>query len=56
MGWERKFSVIHAGLFLHLFNRPQQLVACSRILNMLKDEKGALFVGEMVGYEGGHGS
>lgn len=52
-GWEDNFAVIHAGLFLHLFNWEQQVVVCRRIVRMLKREKGALFVGEMAGCAGG---
>jgi hypothetical protein len=52
-GWENKFTVIHAGLFLHLFNWDQQVLVCTKIVKMLKKEKGALFVGEMVGCHGG---
>jgi hypothetical protein len=52
-GWEGKFSVVHAGLFLHLFNREQQIEVCERVVRLLKEEKGALFLGEMVGCQGG---
>lgn len=53
LGWENKFSIIHAGLFLHLFNWEQQLLVCEKIIKLLKEEKGALFLGEMVGCQGG---
>lgn len=52
-GWEHKFTIVHAGLFLHLFNWEQQLFVCERIVKLLKEEKGALFLGEMVGCQGG---
>jgi hypothetical protein len=52
-GWEEKFKVVHAGLFLHLFDRKQQLEVCSRILKMLEVGKGSMFLGEMVGCRGG---
>lgn len=52
-GWEQKFGVIHAGLFLHLFDWDQQLVVCEKIVKLMSKEKGSLFLGEMVGCEGG---
>jgi hypothetical protein len=52
-GWENKFRVIHAGLFLHLFKWEQQVVVCEKIVKLLGKEKGSIFVGEMVGVEGG---
>ncbi|PMD31612.1 hypothetical protein L207DRAFT_591559 [Hyaloscypha variabilis F] len=52
-GWQEKFKVIHAGLFLHLFDREQQLEVCARILKMLEVGKGSMFLGEMVGCRGG---
>jgi SAM-dependent methyltransferase len=53
LGWENKFSIIHAGLFLHLFNWERQLLVCEKIVKLLKDEKGSMLVGEMVGCQGG---
>jgi len=52
-GWERKFTFIHAGLFLHLFDWERQVAACEQIIRLLKEEKGAMFLGEMVGCQGG---
>jgi hypothetical protein len=52
-GWEGKFGIIHAGLFLHLFNWKQQLAVCEKIIRLMSDERGTLFLGEMVGCEGG---
>ncbi|KUJ23738.1 uncharacterized protein LY89DRAFT_603944 [Mollisia scopiformis] len=52
-GWEGRFSIIHAGLFLHLFNWEQQLTVCEIIAKLLKEEEGAILVGEMVGCQGG---
>jgi hypothetical protein len=52
-GWENKFTVIHAGLFLHLFNRDQQIAVCERVVKLMKMEKGSMFLGEMVGCRGG---
>jgi len=50
--WGGKFEIIHAGLFLHLFNWDQQLSVCDKIVKLISKEKGALFLGEMVGCEG----
>ena len=52
-GWEGKFGIIHAGLFLHLFDWNRQLAVCDAIVKLMRKEKGALFLGEMVGCEGG---
>lgn len=52
-GWEGKFTIIHAGLFLHLFTWEQQLLVCSRVVTLLKADRSALFVGEMIGRKGG---
>lgn len=49
VGWEGKFKVIHAGLFLHLFSWEKQLIVCERVIKLLEKEKGALFVGETAG-------
>ena len=51
--WEDKFTVVHAGLFLHLFNWEQQIAICEKVVRMLKKEKGSMFVGEMAGCKGG---
>jgi hypothetical protein len=54
-GWEGKFGIIHAGLFLHLFDYNQQITVCGKIIKLLSKEKGSMFLGEMVGCEGsGH--
>jgi len=52
-GWENKFKVVHAGLFLHLFSWEQQVVVCEKIVKLLGKEKGSIFLGEMVGCKGG---
>lgn len=52
-GLEGKFRVLHAGLFLHLFSRGQQLVVCEKIVKLLSEEKGSVFLGEQVGCLGG---
>ncbi len=45
--------MIHTGLFLHLFNREQQLEVCKIIVKLLDGQPGALYLGEMVGCKGG---
>lgn len=52
-GWEERFGIVHAGLFLHLFDWDQQLAVCEKIIRLMSGEKGSLFLGEMVGCEGG---
>jgi len=52
-GWEAKFKVVHAGLFLHLFTWDQQVAVCEKIVKLLSDEEGAMFLGEMLGCKGG---
>lgn len=52
-GWENKFGVIHAGLFLHLFSWEQQIAVCCTIVKLLDRSSGSLFLGEMVGCAGG---
>ncbi|TGO31421.1 hypothetical protein BHYA_0885g00010 [Botrytis hyacinthi] len=47
------FSIIHASLFMHLFTWDQQLLVCANIVKLLKNNEGALFVGCMVGKQGG---
>ncbi|PVH83973.1 hypothetical protein DL98DRAFT_569337 [Cadophora sp. DSE1049] len=51
--WERSFTVIHAGLFLHLFNLQQQTEVCKTVIKLLSCQSGSLFLGEMVGCRGG---
>lgn len=51
--WQGKFRVLHAGLFLHLFSREQQLAVCEKIVKLLSDENGSVFLGEQVGCLGG---
>lgn len=52
-GWENKFSYIHAGLFLHLFNWEQQIRVCCTIVKLLASSSGSCLIGEMVGCRGG---
>ena len=52
-GWDGKFRIVHAGLFLHLFSWDQQLAVCEKVIRLMSEEKGTLFLGEMVGCESG---
>lgn len=52
-GWNAKFTIVHAGLFLHLFNWEQQVDVCTTIISLLSPLLGAIFLGEMVGCAGG---
>jgi hypothetical protein len=52
-GWESKFKIVHAGLFLHLFDWEHQILVCEQIVKLLSVEKGAMFLGEMMGCRGG---
>lgn len=51
--WEGRFTVIHAGLFLHLFNLQQQIEVCKMVTKLLSGRPGSIFLGEMVGCRGG---
>jgi SAM-dependent methyltransferase len=46
---EGKMDIVHAGLFLHLFDWPEQVSACERIVQVLKAEPGALVLGQQMG-------
>ncbi|CAD6448969.1 cd15cb82-5439-4713-a241-14344beb6276 [Sclerotinia trifoliorum] len=48
-----QFSIIHCSLFMHLFTWEQQLLVCENVVRLLRNVEGALFVGCMVGKEGG---
>ncbi|KAH7327067.1 hypothetical protein BKA65DRAFT_405529 [Rhexocercosporidium sp. MPI-PUGE-AT-0058] len=50
--WKGMFTVIHAGLFLHLFSLQQQIDVCKTIIKLLSNQSGAMFLGEMVGCSG----
>lgn len=41
-GWEGKFKIVHAGLFLHLFGWEDQVRVCRAIIKLLKAEPGKL--------------
>jgi hypothetical protein len=43
------FEFIHIGLFLHLFDWEGQKKACVAIVELLKNEKGVLVLGQQVG-------
>ncbi len=53
LGWENKFKIVHAGLFLHLFGWEQQVIICQQVVKLLDLDKGSLFLGEMAGFQGG---
>ncbi|KAH8672901.1 hypothetical protein BGZ60DRAFT_405807 [Tricladium varicosporioides] len=44
-----KVDVIYVGLFLHLFGWDGQKKACQRIVQLLKNEKGVLILGQQIG-------
>lgn len=46
---EGRVHIVHVGLFLHLFDWPQQVAACERIVRILKPERGALVLGQQMG-------
>jgi hypothetical protein len=46
---EGKMDVVHVGLFLHLFDWPEQVAACERIVKILKQEPGVLVLGQQMG-------
>jgi SAM-dependent methyltransferase len=46
---EGKMDVVHAGLFLHLFNWKEQVAVAARIISLMYDRPGSLFLGSQVG-------
>jgi hypothetical protein len=46
---EGKMDIVHVGLFLHLFDWPDQVAACERIVSILKPEAGVLVLGQQMG-------
>jgi len=42
-------DVVHAGLFLHLFDWEGQKKACERMVKILKDQKGVMVLGQQLG-------
>ena len=44
-----KVDVVYVGLFLHLFDGEGQKAACQKIVQLLKNEKGALILGQQIG-------
>lgn len=45
-----RFSIIRAGLYLHLFSWGQQVQAYQRIVTLMKKTEGNLFCDEVVGW------
>ncbi|KAK8129683.1 methyltransferase domain-containing protein [Apiospora kogelbergensis] len=48
-GLDGTVDVIHATMFLHCFDRPAQLVACQRVITLLKNQPGVMIVGKQGG-------
>jgi hypothetical protein len=46
---EGKMDILHVGLFLHLFDWPEQVAACERIVSILKQKNGVLVLGQQMG-------
>lgn len=46
---EGQLSVVHMGLFLHLFDWNEQKRICERVVGFLKQEKGVLVLGHQMG-------
>jgi hypothetical protein len=44
-----KIDIVHASLFLHLFDWKRQLDVIIRIINLLKAQPGSIFLGAQVG-------
>lgn len=42
-------SVIYAGAFFHLFDRPEQIAVAKRVVQLLKPEPGTMVLGRQVG-------
>lgn len=43
------FGIIHVGMVLHIWDLEQQITACKRLVELLRDEKGVMVVGQSVG-------
>jgi SAM-dependent methyltransferase len=43
-----KMDIVHAGLFLHLFDWKEQVKVCERIVKLMKNEKGVLVLGQQM--------
>jgi len=44
-----QMSIVHIGLFLHLFNWEEQRKICEQIVKLLKPERGVLVLGQQLG-------
>ena len=44
-----KMNVVHGASFLHLFDLEGQVNACKRIVKLLRDEPGSMFLGRQIG-------
>lgn len=44
------FKIVHLGMILHTWDRPGQLEACQRAIELLRPEPGVLVVGQCVGH------
>jgi hypothetical protein len=44
------FGIVHLGMILHIWDRPAQLEACRRVVELLRPQPGALVVGQCVGH------
>lgn len=49
MALSGKLSIIYAGAFFHLFDRPQQLAVAKMVTKLLKPEVGSMVLGRQVG-------
>lgn len=49
---EGKMDIIWCPKFLHLFDRPHQIILASRLVALLKPQPGSMFVGSQNGYPG----
>jgi SAM-dependent methyltransferase len=44
------FGIVHLGMILHIWNRPAQLEACCRVVELLRPEPGVFVIGQCVGH------
>lgn len=49
VAWEGGVDIVHASMFLHCFELPTQILACKRIVALLKPRPGSLLVGRSGG-------
>jgi len=43
------FGVIHVGMVFHIWDLEHQITACERLVELLRDEKGVMVIGQSVG-------